>query len=315
MTPRLSVGVTTRNRPESLQRCLASLSCIAHLAPEVMVFDDGSDVQVSVALDREDGSARIIRDDSAPGYIAGRNRLVREASAPCVLLMDDDAALVGSDGIDTALSILESDEQVAAVGFAQVDVTGTPWPGTTRSADSRPRYVPAYTGFAHVVRRDLFLELGGYRERFVFYGEEKEFCLRLLDAGRRIVYLPGAAVAHEPDPSGRSRPRYLRYVTRNDCLNALYNQPLRRALWIVPARLMLYFRMRRAWNISDPLGWWWVCTEVIGNALPVLRERHAVSADTLRLWRQFRDNVEAYVPSSRATQTCGGPPLKSSANP
>jgi hypothetical protein len=42
--------------------------------------------------------------------------------------------------------------------------------------------VASFIGFAHLVRRDVFLALGGYREDFVYLGEEKEFCLRLLDA-------------------------------------------------------------------------------------------------------------------------------------
>ncbi len=43
-TPRLTVGITTRNRPESLQRCVESLRHIDHLSPEILVFDDASEV-------------------------------------------------------------------------------------------------------------------------------------------------------------------------------------------------------------------------------------------------------------------------------
>ncbi len=49
-------------------------------------------------------------------------------------------------------------------------------------------------------------------ESFEFYGEERDYCLRQIDAGYRTVYLPDYLVIHEPDPSGRSRQRYLRYV-------------------------------------------------------------------------------------------------------
>ena len=89
-------------------------------------------------------------------------------------------------------------------------------------------YVPSFIGFAHLVRRETFVAIGGYRESFEFYGEEKDYCRRLIDAGFRTVYLPDALVMHEPDQAGRSKQRYLRYVTRNDCLNALYNDPLSR---------------------------------------------------------------------------------------
>jgi len=280
MTPRITVGITTRNRPESLRRCLESLDRIAHLSPQILVFDDGSDPPVAMPPD-----ITVIHEATAPGYIAGRNRLVASAVAPYVLLLDDDAALIEGDGVERALDLLERDARIGAVGFPQ---------GTSSERPAVPRYVAAFTGFAHVVRRDLFVALGGYRERFVFYGEEKEFCLRLLESGHRTVLLEGSPVAHHCDPAGRSRSRYLRYVTRNDCLDAVYNQPLPRALWIVPARLMLYFKMRRAWAVRDPFGWCWVVADLVREARPAIKVRQPVSNGTLRLWRRLRHGAEPY---------------------
>ena len=280
MTPRITVGITTRHRPESLRRCLESLGRIAHLAPQILVFDDGSSPPAVAPP-----GVTLIHETTAPGYIAGRNRLVRAAAAPYVLLLDDDAALVDGDGVERALNMLERDARIGAVGFPQ---------GTSSQGPASPRYVAAFTGFAHIVRRDLFITLGGYRERFVFYGEEKDFCLRLLESGHRTILLEGSPVAHHCDPAGRSRPRYLRYVTRNDCLDAVYNQPLHRALWIVPARLLLYFRMRRAWDIRDPFGWCWVIADLVREVRPAIKVRQPVSHDTLRLWRRLRHGAEPY---------------------
>jgi len=156
-------------------------------------------------------------------------------------------------------------------------------------------YVPSFIGFAHMVRRRVFLEIGGYREAFTFYGEEKDFCLRLIDAGYRTVYLPDALVIHEPDRAGRSRQRYLRYVTRNDCLAALYNEPWHRAAWMIPGRLLLYFRMRRAWQIDDPGGWFWIVRELWTHLGSILRERKPVSAETRAIWKRLRRTPELYV--------------------
>ena len=289
----LTVGITTRDRPAALARCLRSLSCIADLAPQVLVFDDAS--RTSAPLDAHAPGIRTIRDDRGVGYIVGRNRLVKEASAGAVLLLDDDAALVDGDAVRRALRVLESDPWVAAVAFAQADDAGKPWARAMQAAVSDTAcYVPSFIGFAHLVRRDVFLALGGYRERFVFYGEEKDFCLRLLEAGYRTVYLPDARVMHQPDDAGRCPRRHLRYVTRNDCLAALYNDPLPRLLWILPARLVLYFRMRRDWNVTDHWGWGWVLREVIENAPAILRERRAVSSRTLALWARLRREPEPY---------------------
>ena len=263
--PRLTIGITTRNRPEALERCLRSLAVVKHLSPEVLVFDDGSSTPVSGLIAAWDVPAvvRVLRDDSAPGLIVGRNRLVREAAASAVFLMDDDAAFLGAEALEAALRLLDADRQVGAVAFAQCDLAGARWDeGMQPGRSLVVCYVASFIGFAHLLRREVFEAVGGYRETFEFYGEEKEFCLRLIDAGYRTVYLPDALVIHQPDPAGRSQQRYLRYVTRNDCLTALYNEPLERVVWLVPARLALYFRMRRAWKTDDPWGWAWILRQL-----------------------------------------------------
>jgi GT2 family glycosyltransferase len=294
---RLTIGITTRNRPEALQRCLRSLAVVAHLSPEVLVFDDASSTPASDQIAAWDVPVpvRVLRDDSAPGVIVSRNRLVREASASAVFLMDDDAAFLNAEALERALRLLDADRQLGAIAFAQCDLTGARWdegmqPGRSRVAC----YVPAFIGFAHLLRREVFTAVGGYRESFEFYGEEKEFCLRLIDAGYRTVYLPDALVIHQPDPAGRSKQRYLRYVTRNDCLTALYNEPLGRLVWLLPARLALYFRMRRAWNTDDPWGWVWILRELARNAGSVYRERKPVSRETAETWKRLRKEPEPY---------------------
>ena len=61
---RLTVGITTRDRPDSLKRCLASLAHVAHLDPDVIVFDDASRTPVSRQLEGvQRAPFRIIRDD------------------------------------------------------------------------------------------------------------------------------------------------------------------------------------------------------------------------------------------------------------
>ncbi len=301
-TPQLTIAITGRERPLALIRCLESLAALAHPAPEVLIFDDGSAAPLSVALAERSFALpyRVIRDEGAPGYIAGRNRLVREASAPRVLLLDDDAALLGREAVAAALAVMDRDPQAAAIAFAQAGRDGTPWDAAMQPSRSRETCViPSYIGFAHLLRRDVFLELGGYRESFVFYGEEKDYCLRLIDAGYRTVYLPDALIVHEPDPGGRSKQRYLRYVTRNDCLHSMYNEPLGRALWMVPARLAIYFRMRRTLNVSDRWGWIWIARELAVNAGSVLRDRRPVSRATVDHWKRLRHHPEPYRVGSR----------------
>ena len=293
MTARLTVGIQTRNRPDALRACVRSLDLIAHLDPEVLVFDDGSEPPAGQAIADRAARARVIRGSGSSA--TGRNRLVRDAAAEFVLLLDDDTVLLDADAVTAALDVIASDPGIGAIAFAQANADGSPWPAAMQPAVAdQPAVIGSFIGFAHLVRRSAFLELGGYREIFEYHGEEKELCLRLLEAGYAVVYLPQARIAHLTDPASRDARRYLRLVSRNDCLNSLYNDPPVRAIWMVPARLALYFRMRRGWKIHDPGGGWWVAREVVRCFPRVWRDRRPVSRTTLKRWQQLRRRPERY---------------------
>jgi GT2 family glycosyltransferase len=292
----LSIGITTRNRPDALRACLSSMKIVAHLDPEILIFDDGSTIPARAQVLEAGVTARVVRDEAAPGYIVGRNRLVAEAEGQYVLLLDDDTRLLESRAVEAAMALLRADARVAAVAFAQAEADGRPWPAAMQPSTAEvPTVVPSFIGFGHMVRREIFLALCGYRESFEFYGEEKDFCLRLLDAGYQTVYLPEARIAHVTDGASRDRRRYLRFVARNDCLNTLYNDPLSRLVWMLPARFALYFRMRRGWGISDPWGGVWLAREVFARLPQVWRDRRPVSRGTLKRWSALRKLQPTYT--------------------
>lgn len=294
---RVTVGIVTKNRPDALRKALASLTHIADRIAEVIVVDDTSDAPAeAVVRDAPPpiaAAARVFMQTRHEGYIVARNTIVREARTDFVLLMDDDAWLVDGSGVARALALLSAQPHVGAVAFAMATVTGAPWDARMQPAPvDYACYVPSFIGFAHVLRRDIFLRLGGYREAFQFYGEEKEYCLRLLDAGFEVIYLPDARAVHVPHPSSRSHSRYLRLTIRNDCLAAIYNEPLPLPIVSVPIRLFRYFRLAR--GAHDPGGLRWIAGDVLRRLPAAIRARRPVAWATLRRWRRLRREWPAY---------------------
>jgi GT2 family glycosyltransferase len=291
----ITVGIVTRNRPESLARCLASLSILGDRLVDAIVVDDAGTVPLDAAMAcAPAGRARLIRQEGNRGPIAARNTIMREARTETVLLLDDDAALLPGGNLDAALRVFEAHPRIGSVACAMAEVDGSAWHASMQPAPVEYTcYVTAYIGFAHLVRRSVFLGLGGYREAFYFYGEEKDLCLRMLDAGFDVVYTPQARVIHTPDPSGRNRARYVRYAIRNDCLFALYNEPWPMAIVSVPIRLSRYFRMIR--GIDDPGGFRWILSE-LWRALPGVRAgRRPVTWATVRQWRRLGRSWPAFA--------------------
>ena len=290
----LTVSITTRNRPAAVERCVRSLASIRDLVDSAVVLDDASSPPLDgarLARAAEDAGValELLRVETHTGTAAGKNTIARRARAPYLLSLDDDAFLVGDAAVREALDVLQRDPGVAAVAFAQSDASGRLWPaGQQPSAAEEPCYVPAFIGFACLIARDRLLEIGGYRETFIIHGEEREVCLRWLDRGLHVVYLPGAAVAHLAAATNRDPRAYVRQVMRNDCLAALLNEPFARVLCIVPYKLWSYTRMRAAVPGGDPGGLWWMVRELVRSAPAVWRERRPVRWSTLREWRRLR---------------------------
>jgi GT2 family glycosyltransferase len=300
----LTIGICTRGRRQALLRCLRSLRHAEPVTDRVIVVDDGSDPPVEPGLRQELGAdapprLTVIRFDGRQGVSAGRNRVAREARTPWILYLDDDAALLSGDAVRAGMDVLARDPSVAAVAFPQSDENGALYPpGAQPSPATVPALVRTFIGFAHLLRRQALLAVGGYRELLEIMGEERELSIRLLDAGHRTVYLPDAPIAHLADAGGRDARRFLYLTVRNDVLSALLNEPLPMAVASAPVRLWRYFPMRRHWGGEDPGGFRRIVGALAGALPRIARERRAVRWETVRAWRALAASPPYHPPDA-----------------
>jgi GT2 family glycosyltransferase len=59
------------------------------------------------------------------------------------------------------------------------------------------RYVDHVIGAFFLVRRQVFLEMGGFDEAFFVYLEDLDFCARVKKLGLRVAYLAHVPIFHE----------------------------------------------------------------------------------------------------------------------
>ncbi len=59
-----------------------------------------------------------------------------------------------------------------------------------------PRDVNSLIGAAILTRREMLEMLGGFDERFFFFLEETDLCVRTREKGRRVVFVPEAKIIH-----------------------------------------------------------------------------------------------------------------------
>jgi GT2 family glycosyltransferase len=260
--PLVSIVIPTRDG-KYLSRCIDS---IRHRTTypnyEVLVVDNGSLTRdVLEYLRSHDSWVKVIRDDNPFNYPAINNRAVARSDGEVICLLNDDTEVQGGDWLEEMVGQL-SQSRVGAVGaklyysnglvqHAGVilgigGVAGHIFKLSDRLSFADhgrmqlPRTYSVVTAACMVVRREAWDQVGGMDEvNLPVAFNDVDFCLRLGEAGWRVVWTPFAELTHHesisrgPDTEGESAIRFsneIRYMKQhwNSALldDPAYNQNL-----------------------------------------------------------------------------------------
>jgi GT2 family glycosyltransferase len=192
------VGIAAHNRACELRKAITSALRQSHRPLRVSVIDDASSDDTP-ALQKEFKSVSWERRERSEGYVRARNKMMLTAVEDYYVSLDDDSWFIRGDEIAIAVEFLEQHPEVAAVAF---DILS---PDRSRPVARGCRQsVAMFIGCGHLLRLSTVKVLGGYTEFPGAYGvEEKDLCIRLIDAGYMVVKLEGVHVWH--DKSSLSR--------------------------------------------------------------------------------------------------------------
>ena len=278
-----TVVIATHNRRDELRTALAS--AVAQEGDvQVLVMDDGSSDGTVDMVRAEFPQVELIRSEVPRGYIAQRNAAARLAISDIVVSIDDDAEFRSPRTIADTLADFD-DPRIGAVAMPGVNVRHGP--AVLQAAPDRTAtwVTPVYWGTAHAVRRELFLELGGYREDLGEMFEEVDFCLRLLDSGN-VTRLGRAEPLYHYDSPTRIVPRKIYFIWRNNLGHAWRNVPAPyapiRAAKVIVSAAMFGVRAGQLPMVARGLG------RGLMDAPRLLRERRPVARSTYRLDHDLR---------------------------
>jgi len=229
----IAIVIVNYNTREVLRRCLASIDEDEGI--EIIVVDNAS----------TDGSAEMVRSSFPAvtlrarslniGYGAAANEAIMLCQADAVLLLNSDV-LLQSGSAQRLLEYLDCHPKAAIAGPRLLNGDGslqpscypdpTPFnifleesslgrlihylPGLrnlylrTWHHDSA-RVVPWLLGAALAIRRDAFVTVKGFDERFFMYFEEVDLCRRLRAAGWQTEFAPVTSLVHYGGVSTKQR--------------------------------------------------------------------------------------------------------------
>lgn len=201
--PEIEALVVSHDSAARLTGCLAAL---ARQAVPALVVDNAScDGSADLA---ERLGARVLRLARNEGYGRGNDAGARASAAAFLLVLNPDVVL--DDGAAAALlaaaarypdagmwapRIVEEDGRV----FLQPRSLLAPYLPNPAGRACRPdgdACAPFLSGACFLIRRDLYLALGGFDGRIFLFYEDDDLCRRLADAGHALVHVHDAVARH-----------------------------------------------------------------------------------------------------------------------
>ncbi len=262
--PAVTVVVVNYNGGHYLRECLASLRRQTFTDFEVIVVDNAStDNSLALATERPERCI-ILKQDSNLGFAQGNNVGARGGRGRWLALLNPDAVaepgwlaamLAAADKRPThrmvaCLQISLHDNTrldgagdcYLAYGFAWRGGFGHPVASAPQAGEC---FAPC--GAAALYPRDLFLDAGGFEERYFCYHEDVDLGFRLRLMGERCQFAPGAIVHHAGSAiTGRTSDFAVFHGMRNGGWTYVRNMPgwlllLTLPVWLLGS-LALIFR-------------------------------------------------------------------------
>jgi N-acetylglucosaminyl-diphospho-decaprenol L-rhamnosyltransferase len=211
---RVDVVILTWNDGDVLARAVESVLRQSDVDVAMTVVDNGSAPPARVGAP----GVRVIRSDTNLGVGGGRNVGVRAGTAPYVCVLDSDAQLhpralarllapLARDHTIGLSAPVFSRQRPEASGGRAPTMRRKLWRGLNRTdvyaatpgQGRGPSWEVEFAiGACQLFRRDAFDRVGGLDASARFGPEDVDFCLRLRDAGWRIVQVDGLICDHPP---------------------------------------------------------------------------------------------------------------------
>jgi len=222
--PDLSIVIITKDTREMLKSLLVSIRQDNSLRPyikELVVVDNASTDGTTEMILSDFPEVFLIRNPQNKGFAASANTGIAHTTGRYILFLNSDTVMIKGEMLKM-LEFMERQKDIGICGPQLVYDDMRP----QRSFAYRPNmiielipksvlefFLPSkyasksriYTatvevdsliGAAIMIKRDAINLTGGFDERFFFFLEETDLCLRVREKGLKVVFLPDIKIVH-----------------------------------------------------------------------------------------------------------------------
>ncbi len=222
MNPIASIVFVTYNRKDLLCQAIDAAKAQTVFC-EIIVMDDASNDGTDNLIRLEYPDIIYCRSEKNLGPSYQRNEGAKKSKSDIIIFLDDDAVLQSNDTVEITISEFNR-EDIGVIAIPFINILQGSKVSASAPDKGKTYLLHAFVAAAFAAKRDIFLELGGFREEYFYMGEEGDFCIRLLQAGYYVKCGSCTPVYHYQPPKRVSfRADY--YGRRNDILFIYLNAP------------------------------------------------------------------------------------------
>ncbi|MDD2877847.1 MAG: glycosyltransferase family 2 protein [Acidiphilium sp.] len=254
--PGVSILIPFRNHIDLTRQCVQAIRATTkEMNVEILLLDNWSQGADAEAFSTDQGNepnTKVLRIAEPFNYSLINNRGVAAAAHPFVLFMNNDVIVSDPHWLRTMLNEALADPQVGAVGakllypngtvqhagvvlgvggVADHEFRGLPGaaPGYIAHAIAA-REVTAVTAACMLVRRSAFEAAGGFDEvEFGVAFNDVDLCIKIREAGYRIIFNPDAVCEHRESMSrgdDLDEDKLSRFMRENEAMRSRWEQIL-----------------------------------------------------------------------------------------
>ncbi len=285
----VSIIILQYGGTEMLNRCLNSLTKTKYKNYEIIIVDNKSKDGSVKFIKKNYPNLKLIENDNNYGFAEGNNIGIKHANGELVVFMNNDIEVEPDwlgNLIDTmkdkkiaacqpkVLSLIDKQRfEYAGAGGGFIDKYGYPI-CRGRVYDNIEEDKGQYNdeidvfwvcGVCMCIRKDIFINSGGFDKDFFVYGEEIDLCWRLNLLGYSLKYVPSSVIYHLGRGTSGTKIKTWYWLHRNHSILLLKNYSLKSLLKIMPAKLILEAMAFFAFLFKDYkrsfgifFGWLWV---------------------------------------------------------
>lgn len=207
MEPLVSIVIVQYNKHQLLKDCLDSIYKHCQGFNFEIIVVDNSDNPFLVQND-VNRNISIIYNEKNFGFAKANNIGAAQARGDYLFLLNNDTLFL-ENSLEIMYRYMVYNHDIGILGpqllnkDSSIQYYGSLL-GRYQYKTEKPREVSFLSGAAMFIKKDLFLNVGGFDERYFFYNEDVDLCKTILKKKKNLIYFPETKIIHL---DGQSTPK------------------------------------------------------------------------------------------------------------